>query len=256
MPKTRQLKFEDAWINFMHSIECAEYELVLLTKNKNCRDHIYHIEIPYRTVMYRIDTHNPALDNDVVYMDHPRITTESLNKLVEKFFSPHFFSINNVIMSYVEIVPYIGEAKPNCDIHVLNVAYYKSHLPYPVKLTKMQNLIKKNRELEEAIESLEEVVENTVNQLAAARHSSESLRRRMRIDRRETKERYIILIDKMRQKLAGYYKDTNQQDDCPVCYETIDVAKLKIPACCHYICTSCANRCAPQQCPLCRVEFA
>jgi len=240
----------------MQSIDKSDYELISLTKNKTCRDHTYHLELPHRSELYRIDTHNPERDTEVGYLDNPRITTETLDKFVEEFFSPHFLKLNNLIVSYVDVGVYTGEAKSDFDIYVINIAYYKSHLPFPVKLTKMQNLIVKNRKLEEKIETMEETLNSTINQLDAARHSAESIRRRMRIDRRETKEKYVGLMEKMRQKLLGYYKDTNAQEDCPVCYETIDASKLKIPACCHYICTSCADRCAPQQCPMCRVEFA
>jgi DNA repair exonuclease SbcCD ATPase subunit len=256
MPKSRHEQFENAWSSFMESIDRTDYELISLTKNKTCRDHTYHLELPHRSELFRIDRHNPAQDNEVGYVDNPRMTTETLDKFVEEFFSPYFLSANGIVQSYVDTRPYAGETKPDCDIYVINIAYYKSHLPFPIKLTKMQNLIKKNRELEEKIESMEDIIENTIHQLDAARHSAESVRRRMRIDRRTTKEKYVGLMEKMREKLAGYYKDTNQQEDCPVCYETIDASKLKIPACCHYICTSCADRCAPQQCPMCRVEFA
>jgi DNA repair exonuclease SbcCD ATPase subunit len=256
MPKSRHEQFEKAWEDFMQTINRAHYNLVSLTKNKTCRDHTYHLELSHRTELFRIDTHNPAQDNEVGYVDNPRITTQELDKSVADFFSPHFLKIGDLIMSYVDVEAYTGETNPDCDIYVINVAYYKSHLPFPVKLTRIQQLQKKNLQLERKVESLEEILESTIQQLDAARHSAESTRRRMRIDRRETKEKYVRLMEKMREKLAGYYKDMNQQEDCPVCYETIDITKLKIPACCHYICTSCADRCSPQQCPLCRVEFA
>jgi hypothetical protein len=256
MPKGRHEQFVNAVSSFMESIERPDYELVLLTKNKTCRDHTYHLELPHRTEMYRIDTHNPAQDNEVGYVDNPRITTQELDKSVADFFSPHFLKIGDLIMSYVDVEAYTGETKPDCDIYVINVAYYKSHLPFPVKLTKMQQLEKENRELKNTCTAYFDGIVSYQNQLEAARHSVESIRRRMRIDRRTTKEKYVGLMEKMREKLVGYYKDTNQQEDCPVCYETIEVSKLKIPACCHYICTSCADRCSPQQCPLCRVEFA
>lgn len=257
MPKTRHSKFEDAFLDFMEKKMIKEYDLKLTTSNTTCRDHSYTLFIPCKIISYEIQSNDPNVTNETVYEDQQLPDKDDFVASFDEYFDPFQLTIRNRIMSYVEMHHVVGGADDQDMLCQIFVYYYKSHLPFPViKLTKMQNLIAKNRKLEEKIETMEETLTSTIQQLDAARHSAESVRRRMRIDRRETKEKYVRLMEKMREKLASYYKDTNQQDDCPVCYETIDVSKLKIPACCHYICTSCADRCAPQQCPLCRVEFA
>jgi len=53
--------------------------------------------------------------------------------------------------------------------------------------------------------------------------------------------------------IKSLYANTNKNEDCPVCYESIDVDNLKIPICGHFICITCSDRC--DQCPLCRVEY-
>ena len=256
MPKTRHAQFEDAFSDFMKNTMIEEYELKLKTFNTTCRDHYYHLIIPYKIVSYEIRSNDQNVTNDTVYEVQQIPPKDEFVEMFDEHFDPYQLTVGATIMSYVEIKHIAGGINNENFMYRIEVYYYKSHLPFPVKLTKMQNLIAKNRKLEEKIETMEETLNSTIQQLDAARHSAESIRRRMRIDRRETKEKYVGLMEKMRQKLLGYYKDTNQQEDCPVCYETIDASKLKIPACCHYICTSCADRCAPQQCPMCRVEFA
>lgn len=256
MPKTRHSQFEDAFSDFMKNRMIDEYDLKLKTNNTTCRDHSYHLIIPSKIVSYEIRSNNPNVTNETVYEEQQMPPKDEFIDKFDEHFDPYQLTVGSTIMSYVEMTHIVGGNNNEDMLCRIDVYYYKSHLPFPVRLTKMQSLIAKNRKLEEKIETMEETLTSTIHQLDAARHSADSIRRRMRIERRETKEKYVALMEKMRQKLLVYYKDTNEQEDCPVCYETIDASKLKIPACCHYICTSCADRCAPQQCPLCRVEFA
>jgi hypothetical protein len=81
----------------------------------------------------------------------------------------------------------------------------------------------------------------------------ESLRRRLRIERRNTEAKYRAIIEKLQKKFAEYYSEKESKDECPVCYEIINADKLKVPGCCHTICTDCAGRC--DNCPICRESY-
>jgi hypothetical protein len=78
-------------------------------------------------------------------------------------------------------------------------------------------------------------------------------RRLIRRERRLAMEKYSGLFTKMQNKICEYYKNSGKSEECPVCYENIDSAKLKVPGCCHFICTDCSSRCT--SCPMCREEY-
>lgn len=254
MTKTRHSQFISAFDDFMKTTTIKEYNMDSLTKNQTCRDHNYRLTIPTKTKIYEVRSNDPTVTNEDGYMNQDIPSLNVFKHNLEDHFDPYILIEDNVKMAYIDLT-HIGSNTEKI-VYFIDVYYYKSHLPFPVKLTKMQTLEALNIQLERKTELLENQLMNLFQQLDAAKHSAESVRRRMRIDRRETKEKYVGLMEKMRQKLIGQYAQCGQQEDCPVCYEAIDASKLKIPTCCHYICTSCADRCSPQQCPLCRVEFA
>jgi hypothetical protein len=199
MPKTRHAQFEDAFSDFMKNRMIEEYELKLKTVNTTCRDHYYHLFIPSKIVSYEILSNDPNVTNETAYEVQQIPPKDEFVEMFDEHFDPYQLTAGSTIMSYVEMT-HIDGGSENI-MYRIEVYYYKSHLPFPVKLTKMQNLIVKNRKLEEKIETMEETLNSTIHQLDAARHSAESIRRRMRIDRRETKEKYVGLMEKMRQKL-------------------------------------------------------
>jgi len=53
------------------------------------------------------------------------------------------------------------------------------------------------------------------------------------------------------------YAETNREEDCPICYETITSENLYVSDCCHVYCMSCARGCykANQKCALCRTDL-
>jgi len=144
--------------------------------------------------------------------------------------------------------------RSNYDLKInLYVNYYKSELPFPTPLTTKQEfqkkcieLEKKNRELSTNFNSLNEVYHENLN-------TYNTLRRVMRTERKDIENKYKSMFEKMQRKFAEYYSQVKEKDDCPVCYEIIESNKLKVPGCCHTICTDCSSKC--NKCPICREQY-
>jgi hypothetical protein len=60
------------------------------------------------------------------------------------------------------------------------------------------------------------------------------------------------MLSRMKEKLKEQYAILDPCE-CPVCYTQILGEKLVITDCCHYICSTCSEKCT--RCPLCRTEF-
>jgi hypothetical protein len=256
MPKTRHLQFVDAFDEFMKQFDIEEYKLTITTENQVCRDHRYYLDIPLKIIFYTIqsDAHN-----DVVYQEQHRLTFDNLKSKMEECFYEFELVVKNVLMSFIKLdklqkdIPYNDHT--TCDRFIIDVYYYKSHLPFQIKRTIVEELEHNNNLLREQIEDLEDSIRISNFRFEEASLRADKIRRRFRTEQRNMQEKYSRIIDRMRQKLFNLYRDTNQQDECPVCFESIDSAKLKIPDCCHYICRACADKCNPKQCPICRESF-
>jgi len=133
------------------------------------------------------------------------------------------------------------------------IDYYKSELPFPVIPTSKKQFEQKCSELEKKNRELEKNVDNVTQQYGELLDTHNNLRCTMRTERREIENKYRSLFEKMQKKFAEYYSEMKEKDSCPVCYEIIDSEKLRVPGCCHTICTDCAGKC--NKCPICRESY-
>jgi hypothetical protein len=264
MPKTRHDQFIIAFNNFINHITehhyplLFEYKLECITPNKTYKHHTYNLRIPKKILAYSIESNDENIVNENVYTDQELPDSEDLKTHFMNYFNKYALVINNVKMSYMDIFDY--EIINDSDDHsiddlnlVIFVYYHKSHIPFPVVLTKMEELIKRNDELEKKNKDLESSIDHFIEQIEDQIHNNNILRRRMRRERRETRDKYLLLFEKMQQKFREYYDSSDKKEDCPVCYETMDSTKLIVPTCTHFICNDCNERC--DKCPLCRENY-
>lgn len=64
-------------------------------------------------------------------------------------------------------------------------------------------------------------------------------------------------VKKQQAFIRKLYAETNREEDCPVCYETITSENLYVSDCCHVYCMSCAQGCykANGKCAICRTNL-
>jgi hypothetical protein len=265
MPKSRHAQFVIAFNDFINYITenhyplLFEYKLECITPNKTYKHHTYNLRIPKKILSYSIASNDENVVNENVYTHQELPDSEDLKNHFSTYFDKYALIVDNVKMSYMDIFDHdiygIDSDDPSIDDlnFVIFVYYNKSHIPFPVVLTKMEELIKRNKELEKKNRNLEFSIDHFIEQAEEQIHNNNILRKRLRRERRETRDKYLLLFEKMQQKFREYYGSSDKKEDCPVCYETMDASKLIVPTCTHFICNDCNQRC--DKCPLCRETY-
>uniref|UniRef100_A0A6C0JLK9 RING-type domain-containing protein n=1 Tax=viral metagenome TaxID=1070528 RepID=A0A6C0JLK9_9ZZZZ len=256
MAPTRHEGFVRAFEKFMEYVyvlsrneNMIEYTLTSFTTNQRCCDHEYMLRIPRESVVYDILSNDPAIENCRVVRRQDIPTIEEMREHVHDSFACHSLTKNGIIMSFVDMVDmgFTDNDQVNGDFYAkVEVCYHKSHIPFRMPLTPLEESKKKIVVLETRINILK-------NELEEKQLESDNNRRLIKRERKLAKEKYSKLVEKMQIKMRGFYKDSEKPEDCPVCYEVIDSAKLKVPGCWHFICTDCSGRCTV--CPICREQY-
>jgi len=256
MAPTRHEGFVRAFEKFIEyvSVFCqdenlTDYTLTSYTVNHRCCDHEYMLRIPREVVVYDIISNDPNIENARFMRRQDIPTIEDMREHVHDYFAHHSLTKNGIIMSFVDMVDmgFTDNDEINGDFYAkVEVCYHKSHIPFEMPLSQLEESRKKNAVLETRINILK-------TELEEKQLESDNNRRLVKRERRLAKEKYSKLVEKMQIKMRGFYKDSEKPEDCPVCYEVIDSAKLKVPCCWHFICTDCSGKCTV--CPICREQY-
>jgi hypothetical protein len=288
MPRlTRDLKFQKSFDEYFstlmdHYSDLQQYSIVSTTENKNLSEQYYTVTIPREIVSYYIDVfvvdsngivHPPGpvmkkqnipnvydlIDNFETYFQQYELRNQ-LRKLSFVHISDFSYQNGDHIIDASDITEDIRENEDldymvsTYDLKInIMVIYHKTHIPFPVPLTTKEEFEQKCKRLEIRNAELIINVNSLTNMYQEKEEQYNILRRRMRIDRRNIEQKYQNMFEKMQKKFREFYKEVELKDDCPVCYEVISVDNLKVPGCCHTICSSCAGRCT--NCPICRESY-
>ena len=285
MPKpTRDQQFQKSFAEFFDTLtenfypNLKEYTLESKTLTKNRFDHVYTLTFPRNVVSYYVDVFTINEDGTVTPagpvtqpQDLPPIRT--FKTQFRDYFKKYNLKIGNKTQSYTDIDDYwysnssdekitssmIANGYCPNDMHTfdinfkIDIIYHKSHIPFPVPISTKEQFEKKCQQLEAQNAELVANIHTITNMYQEKSDLYDVLRRRMRIDRRNMEEKYRAMLDNMQKKFREMYSLSNSSDDCPVCYETIESTKLKVPGCLHTICTDCSERCS--RCPICRDTY-
>jgi hypothetical protein len=283
MPKlTRDQQFQKSFEGFFENLtetfpELIEYKLTSTTENKTSCDHSYTLHIPRNIVAFHLDL--SVIDGDgtmigpgPVFKKQQIPTKSEFKRHYHNYFKDFELVSGKIIVSYTEIYDYWYEKEDDriisqeirngvissdlseFDVFMkILVVYHKSHFPFPVPLTNEEKLEKRCRQLEARNQELVLNLNGLTNMYQERDEQYQYLRRRMRVERRNIENKYKAMFEKMQKKFADYYSEIKVKDDCPVCYEVITAEKLKVPGCCHTICSCCAEKC--DKCPICRESY-
>jgi hypothetical protein len=162
MPKTRHDHFVIAFNNFMDNIIYEhypllfEYKLNCITENKLCKRHTYTLHIPKKYLSYTISSKNDNTVNENVYTEQEIPDSDDIKILFLDYFNKHALVVDNNKLSYTDIFEYnfitdyfITDNSETELVDGINfiifIYYYKSHIPFPIALTKMEELIERNK---------------------------------------------------------------------------------------------------------------
>jgi regulator of replication initiation timing len=281
MPTREQqwMKAFDVFIDFIkdhHYPGLEKYDIKGLTKNKTLTRQQYEITFPKQVVAYHIDTF-VADENGLVQPPGPVMKDQQvptmicLDRYIHNYFEDYKLREGGKLISYVEVCyfqnPTSNEqwgldelnsesaANSKTDYKViLGVVYYKSHIPFPAAIRSSQQIEQKYLEMVAINRVLTENLREMTEGLSRVSFQYESVRRRMRTEKRAIEDKYKNLFETMEKKFVSLYGEKNMEEDCPVCYEVIPADKLKVPGCGHFICSSCQPRCSGA-CPMCREQY-
>jgi len=237
-----------------------KYALYCTTENKSSSVHDYTLYIPKKIALYTIDAHTNAVtgqqvEREVVMEDQDVPDTDTL----ELFFNDYFYNFDLVksgkVVSDVSIADIKIDAKGDLNAKI-QVKYYRSHLPYPIKVQAIlspQQLKERCAELELTNRDLEADLKAYTEVVTTQSKEIRQLKRRMNTIHVDSVLKLRETVHKMQAKIRESYQELNKAEECPVCYECIKSEELMVPGCCHNICTGCFDRC--DSCPICREGY-
>jgi hypothetical protein len=230
------------------------------TVNKKQHVHSYTLTIPKKVPQYTIDVVTVDKNGNIIppgttVMQDQEIPTIDIFKSYFNDYVKNYILYNNFTsLSYTNISDYWYGDVNNVDLNInIDVIYYKSHIPYPIPLSLNSQFEQKYKKLEERNAELCFNVDNIILMYQKKQDQYNAFRDKFHIAQMNTEEKHRIILEKMQKKFREIYSQCNSTENCPVCYESIHSDKLKVPGCCHTICTDCSEKCV--KCPICREVY-
>uniref|UniRef100_A0A6C0DKI2 RING-type domain-containing protein n=1 Tax=viral metagenome TaxID=1070528 RepID=A0A6C0DKI2_9ZZZZ len=268
---TRDQRFRDSFDEFflaeIKNDDLKHYNpLRLLTKNTKKNVHEYVLTIPSK---YKVcDITHDIFDEDGQLI-HPRESVFIEQQLPDfDYFETkylEYFDKYRLFDGYKSLSwTYVYNSNTNENNFesdnpifnvVIDVCYYKSYSPYPIKpdavITdrKYNNLLKKHNNLVDENERLSDQIEELHDLIIMNEQKNRFLHRKIK----RMNDMFSKNHNRMTNKIIEFLKQQNGFEDCPVCYEKMDSDTIVVPGCCHYICADCMNKC--QNCPICRERY-
>lgn len=257
---SRVEQFEEALTEFITKDFIDEgklqiYDLMLLTENTRKKIHNYKLVIPLKHMAYYLDTKvvlgGITEGPGPVYLPQIMPTMDEFLQRTRSHFDKFAYVEKGKILSGVKFSDPVKAENGNNEIDI-QVVYHKKYHPYPVRLTREQELEIQLLKAERRAAHSEDNYQMMLHQLLVERDefidtiNDEFSRRQRQV------ERFDKLANIFRKMAMNAYVQGEPQD-CPVCLEPIAVENLHITFCGHRVCTVCNRKCT--RCPLCREEY-
>lgn len=230
--------------HFITTGKVCIWNLKLLTEHTRKNIHNYHLVFPAKYLAYHLDKRVVLPDGTTegpgpIYLPQEIPPMEEFIREAKAYFGKFAYVEDGVILSGVKICAPIEEPSGNKIFNII-VVYHKKYQPYPIPLTREQELEKKLKEAE----SKSAVLEQQIQAYKCVVHTQNK-----KIQAQT--ERFDKLAKLFRKMAKDAYAKEDPQD-CPICLDPIDMENLHITLCGHTLCTVCNMKCT--KCPLCRGE--
>jgi hypothetical protein len=266
MSATRNSQFQKSFNRWLNDAEISPFDhtLTLDTENPRLKHQRYVLEFIKKRLAYTVDgngMHAGAVYEDLS-VDHPLQIDDFEDKFRDHFARFYKWSYarngSRNLMSYVALGSEVHETPTSYQVGIV-VAYSPAYLPffvYPdiidVDASALELLQSDHRALKKQYQYLTAsngVIKN-VNQIILKRIGVLKQINRDCISEMDTKNTNISRLDKTIRQMHK----AGAEQDCPVCYVSLDSDTMIIPRCCHFICGECVLRC-DGLCPMCRAEY-
>lgn len=241
---------------FVHTGKLRTWAINLLTENARKKIHDYQLVLPRNYLAYYLDK-QVVLANGItegpgaIYLPQEMPHMDEFLQRTRSHFDQFAYTENGKILSGVKIGEPV-EAENGDKIIDIQVVYHKKYQPYPIQLTREQELEIQLMKADRRATDAEDNYQMMLHQLSVERDEyidtiNEEFSRRQR-----QVERFDKLANIFRKMAMNAYVQGEPQD-CPVCLEPIALENLHVNLCGHNICMGCNSKCA--RCPLCREEY-
>jgi len=259
MPKVhRTTQFRDAMTTFMYHVFVdigilQTWSMDLLTENTRKNKHDYILTLPYAYPAYILEKEQLRADGTVqppgqVYLPQQRPPVDDFCNAFFDYFHRFRYVERGRVLSSIELGEIVQtDEMDDISIH-FQVVYYKSYQPYPIKLTREQ-------ELEYEIQRMRDhclsagIANNNLTQTIY--HMSQTMYQ-YTAEIEAYAEKCRKLEQALQKNAISAYKMA-MPTNCPVCYDEILPEQLYMPVCSHHICKTCSDKC--ERCPLCRENY-
>jgi len=223
-------------------INTYHWSLKKISKKKKRSHHKYKFVIPRSYLQYTVAQYTDQ--EEKVYTNQFVPEASTFIRKMNDIFAIHDVSQNGKLIAHTRMVNVSNADHPDL-VAIIEIKYSYGMFPYPIPPTELEIA---NRTIEKLNEK---IVSMTINAEIGFAIYNECVDRSMAKlkDQIESKNNSIC---RMKDKLKEQYA-TSRSEDCPVCYDPIAKEKLTITDCCHYLCSSCSEKCT--RCPLCRTEI-
>jgi hypothetical protein len=198
-------------------------------------EYLLHIEVRYTNSKYIPDSINHGYDYPFPVVNPDRIVS--------------MLKVN----ATVEEIPYDQDRVINTLKTELSAEKVKvSALQREIRIQEERNAAEKEFLRKEVTDRQDKIIHLDLHETILRRAVSD-----LQNDARMIARNRAETVKKQQAFIRKLYAETNREEECPVCYETITSENLYVSDCCHVYCMSCAQGCykANGKCAICRTNL-
>jgi len=262
MPLSRVDQFYEVFDDFItkqfiDTGKLRTWSLNLLTKNTRKSSHDYQLVFPSKYLAYHLD--KEVIVGGVVEGPGPIYLPQEMPAMQDfmgeatAYFGKFVYTENGKIVSGVRFgIPKEEEEENGNKTVDIQVIYHKKYQPYPVPLTREQELEIQLMRAERRVADAEDNYQMMLHLYSNQREENAAMQTENNARRIIDFERLDKLANVFRKMAKDAYAKEEPQD-CPICLEPIALENLHVTLCGHRVCTTCNARC--DRCPLCREDY-
>jgi hypothetical protein len=257
--------------HYINTNKLGIWELNLLTENTRKNIHDYQLVIPCKYLAYNLDKLVVLSDGTTegpgpIYLPQEIPPMDDFIQEAHSYFGKYGDTYRCMIVSAgVKIGLPVIQDNGDHTIGIRVVYADKCRPPYPVPLTREQELERQLMKATNQIVSLEEIIRaykcdkiaysaTVKEQCKTIQNQAERLAKWQRAYKAmEIKASRLTKLERTFKKMATDVYKKEAPQDCPICFEPIAVENLHTTICGHNLCTDCNRKCT--RCPLCRETY-
>lgn len=210
-------------------------------------EYLLHIEVRYTNAKYIPDSVNHGYDYPFPTVNPDRIfSTLKTNALMNEEESSDAVPSEEVVSVFKGAI--VKDLRAELSAEKVKV----SALQQELRLQEERNAAEKEFLRKEVTDRQNKIIHLDLHETILRKAVTD-----LQNDARMIARKRAETVKKQQEFIRKLYAETNREEDCPICYETITSENLYVSDCCHVYCMSCAQGCykANKKCAICRTNL-